>query len=170
MAYNDSAQNRDQEPLLSPSDRSDDLPQQDSGIIMARLLGFGGLIPFLFLAGATIMGLRLPFAPAPALLIGYGAIILSFVGALHWGAQLTRPVPSAVRFFWSIVPALLGWVALMLAAKTAAILLIAGLLICWAYDMRVMKIGEWPAYMRSLRTVLTFVACLSLSVILWPLS
>ena len=141
----------------------------DSAILTARFLGFGGLVPFLFLAAATVMDLRLPFAPAPALLIGYGAIILSFVGALHWGAQLTNSTPRSARFVWSILPALLGWVALMVPATSAVICLITGLILCWIYDMRIMKAGEWPHYMRSLRTILTAIACLSLSVILWPL-
>ena len=61
------------------------------------------LCHFIF-AAATVMDLRLPFAPAPALLIGRGAIILSFVGAIHWGAQLTNSTPRSTRFIWSIPP------------------------------------------------------------------
>ena len=56
-----------------------------NAIMVARMLGYGGLLPFLFLAGAVVLGIRLPLAPAPSLLVGYGAIILSFIGALHWG-------------------------------------------------------------------------------------
>ena len=154
---------------LAHNDEATSLHAADSAILTARFLGFGGLVPFLFLTAATIMDLRLPFAPAPALLIGYGAIILSFVGALHWGAQLTNSTPRSARFIWSILPALLGWVALMVPATSAVICLITGLILCWTYDMRIMKAGEWPHYMRSLRTILTAIACLSLSVILWPL-
>ena len=154
---------------LANNDKAIGLHAADSAILTARFLGFGGLVPFLFLAAATIMDLRLPFAPAPALLIGYGAIILSFVGALHWGAQLPSSTPRSARFVWSILPALLGWVALMVPATSAVICLITGLVLCWVYDMRIIKSGEWPHYMRSLRTILTAIACLSLSVILWPI-
>ncbi len=149
--------------------RVDKILPEEQAIISARLLGFGGLLPFIFLAAATLMELRTPIAPAAALLIGYGAIILSFVGALHWGAQLSSNQPRAGRFVWSVMPALLGWAALMMPAMMAALCLIIGLLICLAYDMRVLSKGEWPSYMRSLRIILTAIACLSLSVIFLPL-
>lgn len=138
----------------------------------ARLMGFGGLFPFVFLALASVIGLRTPFAPAPALLIGYGAIILSFVGALHWGAQLTQTDSAKLRassYIWSIFPALLAWLALMLPAIPAASCLIVGLLVCWGVDMVAIKKQQWPSFMRALRTILTAIACLSLSVIYLPL-
>ncbi|WP_279629116.1 DUF3429 domain-containing protein [Pseudomonas rhodesiae] len=48
------------------------------------LLGYGGLFPFIFLALLIRFSLdyRQLFAIA---LVNYGASILSFVGALHWG-------------------------------------------------------------------------------------
>ena len=137
----------------------------DRAVLTARLLGFGGLLPFMFLAAATMMGLRTPFAPAPALLIGYGAIILSFVGALHWGVQLQETPAKSGRYLWSVMPALIGWLALMLPAVSAALCLIIGLILCWLYDWRVITQKEWPPFMLSLRTILTAIACLSLSVI-----
>ena len=145
---------------------------KETAEMAARLMGFGGLFPFVFLALASVIGLRTPFAPAPALLIGYGAIILSFVGALHWGAQLTQSNPQKIRassYIWSIMPALLAWLALMLPAMAAASCLIAGLLICWGVDMRASKDQDWPPFMRPLRTILTAIACVSLSVIYVPL-
>ena len=138
----------------------------------ARLMGFGGLFPFVFLALASVIGLRTPFAPAPALLIGYGAIIQSFVGALHWGAQLTQTDSTKLRassYIWSIFPALFAWLALMLPAIPAASCLIVGLLVCWGVDMVAIKKQQWPPFMRALRTILTAIACLSLSVIYLPL-
>ena len=140
-----------------------------NAIMTARLLGFGGLLPFVVLAAATLLGLHTPFVPAHALLIGYGAVILSFVGALHWGAQLSSQQPSAGRFVWSIMPALLAWAALMLPVKVGALCLIGGLISCWAYDMRLIRKKEWPSFMGALRTILTAIACLSLSVIFFAL-
>ena len=49
---------------------------------IARLLGYGGLIPFAALA-ALALGSSQSAAWIHAL-IAYGAVILSFVGALHW--------------------------------------------------------------------------------------
>ena len=134
-------------------------------IRVVRLLGYGGLVPFVVLAGAVMLGLRTPFAPAQSYLIGYGAVILSFVGALHWGDQLSRAVPSALRFIWSVVPALGAWVALMMPDIIGAIILIAGLASCLLFDLPVMRKGQWPSYMMVMRIVLTIIACLCLSVI-----
>ena len=138
---------------------------RDTAVMTARLLGFGGLLPFIVLAAASIMGLRTPFAPAPALLIGYGAIIRSFVGALHWGAQLATKNPSARYFGWSVVPALMGWAALMAPAMMAAMIIIIGLVICLLVDRAAIKRGLWPDYMASLRLILTIVAAASMAVI-----
>lgn len=143
-------------------------PAKRTAILSARLLGFGGLIPFVVLAGATLLELRTPFAPASAYLIGYGAIILSFVGALHWGAQLSKDEPLAARFIFSVVPALIGWLALMMPPFAAASALIAGLVMCWAHDMRLVAKKEWPSYMGGLRTILTAIACLSLMMVIVP--
>jgi len=134
-----------------------------TAILAARMLGYGGLLPFLFLAGAVLLGIRLPLVPAPSLLVGYGAIILSFVGALHWGVMLNANQPKANYFIWSITPALLGWTALILPIILGTGLLIIAFIICLFVDLRAIKLGLWPAYMRQLRVMLTMMACLSLS-------
>ena len=146
-------------------DAVENTKEHNQAIMTARLLGYGGLLPFIILAAATMMGLQMPFAPAHALLIGYGAVILSFVGALHWGVQLSAQNAKPAAFIWSVVPALIGWVALMLPAKAAALCLIAGLVMCWGYDMRLIRKKEWPSFMGALRTILTAIACLCLSVL-----
>ena len=78
------------------------------------LLGYGGLLPFI----ATALGSVLDGSHAPFWLdaqIAYGAVILSFVGALHWGfAMLAADLDDAerdARYLWSVIPALLAWPA-----------------------------------------------------------
>ena len=124
-------------------------------------LGYGGLIPFVALAAAAALGI----ADAAALL-AYGAVILSFVGALHWGFAMTlRELPSARRntaFLWSVVPALLAWVALLLPTLPAVVLLVAGFLAQYVRDLALSRAGTLPAWYLPLRLRLTVVACLSL--------
>lgn len=97
---------------------------------LAVLLGLGGLIPFLGCgAGAVALG---PEWAARSLLalVAYGACILSFLGAVHWGLalgsaalppgglQLLTDQPIAVlraRLVLGVLPALIGWVALLVA-------------------------------------------------------
>ncbi len=82
------------------------------------LLGYGGLLPFIFLALLIPLSLdyRLLFAIA---LVNYGAVILSFVGALNWGFAMTVRDMSAEQrrdqFIWSVIPALIAWIATFVA-------------------------------------------------------
>ncbi|HQT66531.1 MAG: DUF3429 domain-containing protein [Rhodospirillales bacterium 20-60-12] len=107
---------------------------------LAWLLGLGGLLPFL-LCAVVIMLHPLWAVGATRALIAYGAVILSFLGAVHWGFALSEgiaPVAGLVggagqrsRLVFGVAPALLAWVALLCvmllgAAKLALLLLIAG--------------------------------------------
>jgi hypothetical protein len=114
---------------------------------IAVLLSFAGAIPFLVLGAVVLLD---PVAAKTAIevLISYGAVILSFLGAVHWGFALRdtahpvngTPLPPAVLgaerqlLIFGIVPALIGWVALSLmlhfnAPALALFLLLAGFLI-----------------------------------------
>lgn len=133
------------------------------------LLGYGGLLPF----GALALLLWLDGARSalwwPALL-GYGAVILSFVGALHWGFAMALPGLGAAQrqwlWIWSVVPALVAWPALLWAAPGAAVLLAAGFAAHYAQDRRlVAQTGAaLPAWYLPLRTRLTLVASVCLLV------
>lgn len=134
--------------------------------VIIALLGYGGALPFVALAAAHWLSLQLPFAQPAALLVGYGVVILSFVGALSWGSHLRDQHISQGLYIWSIVPALMGWVALMVPLMMAALIVIIGLIICWWGDRAKVKTGIWPRWMGRLRAHLTILACLSLSILL----
>ena len=134
--------------------------------VIIALLGYGGALPFVALAAAHLLSLQLPFAQPAAILVGYGVAILSFVGALSWGSHLRDSHISQGLYIWSIIPALMGWVALMVPLMMAALIVIAGLIICWWVDKAKVKTGIWPRWMGRLRAHLTLLACLSLSVLL----
>ncbi|PTT67500.1 DUF3429 domain-containing protein, partial [Pseudomonas sp. HMWF007] len=91
------------------------------------LLGYGGLLPFIFLALLIPFSLdyRTLFDNA---LVNYGAVILSFVGALHWGFAMTVQDMSAKqrsdRFIWSVIPALIAWIATLLPMPLGCLLLV----------------------------------------------
>ena len=79
---------------------------------LASLMGFGGLIPFFICAGAAHSGVS-PWAGLALVIIGiYGAVILSFVGAVHWGLAMTGS-RSPAWFVWSVVPALYAWIPIV---------------------------------------------------------
>jgi hypothetical protein len=112
--------------------------------VVAVLLSVAGLIPFLGV-GAVVLLDPLETQDAIEVLISYGAVILSFVGAVHWGFALrdtAHPLPGAEMspamlgyerqlLIFGVVPALIGWVALLAmlhfaAPGLAVFLLLAG--------------------------------------------
>jgi hypothetical protein len=110
--------------------------------IVAVLLAAAGLIPFIFV-GAVVLLDPLETPVAVQVLISYGAVILSFVGAVHWGFALrdsAHPLPETVMtpamlgyerqlLLFGVVPALIGWVALLAMIHFAAPVLAVALLL-----------------------------------------
>ena len=133
-------------------------------------LGYGGLVPFLFLAPASILDGNHAVYWADGL-FAYGAIILSFVGALHWGYALSPGASNSeaarVRrdacFAWSVVPALMAWLALLLPPLLASLLLIAGFIAHYRQDRRLAAVAGLPVWYLPLRLRLSVVACLCLA-------
>lgn len=129
-------------------------------------LGYGGLVPFVAGAAACWSGPTLaPWHPLQVL-VAYGAVILSFVGALHWAFAMLLPQLSpglrAWQFTWSTVPALVAWPAVLVAPRAGALLLVAGFIAHWLQDRRQARVQPLPAWYLPLRLQLTAVACLCL--------
>ena len=131
-------------------------------------LGYGGLIPFVALTAAFLLDHHHGLLWSDAL-IGYGALILSFVGALHWAFAMTLPdlteQQRTARFVWSVVPALLAWPALLVDATMASFLLVPGFVAHYLQDRRLVRNQSLPDWYLPLRFRLTSVACLCLSVV-----
>jgi hypothetical protein len=139
---------------------------------MAALLpGFAGTLPFLALALALAFAEGGSRAQVELAFVGYGAVILTFVGALHWGLALaaTARLPEAgaaacFGFLWSVVPALWGWLALLLPLLPALAMLAAGFAVQFAVDRRVAGELALPAWYLALRLWLTTIVMLMLLV------
>ena len=97
--------------------------------LLVTLLGLAGLLPFLVCGFESLRHAASWALPA---LIGYGAVTLSFLGAVHWGLALTAGTPPSspeaerLRLSLGILPALTGWVALLLPLWAGLLLLIGG--------------------------------------------
>ena len=94
-------------------------------------------------------------------------VILSFIGALHWGFAMVLPGLDASRrvrtLIWSVVPALIAWPALLLAPAEAAPLMVIGFVLHYVQDRRLARIAALPSWYLPLRLRLSVVACISLS-------
>jgi hypothetical protein len=136
---------------------------------VAAVLGFGGVLPFAALAAAVWAAPAAYLAFLVDAQIAYGATILSFLGAAHWGASLPKPQPDPARLIWSVIPSLLAWVGLMLPPHYGLALLIVGVLACYVIDERAVSAGFLPLWYSGLRQPLTLLVCLMLALTLLKL-
>jgi hypothetical protein len=118
----------------------------------AAWLGAAGLLPFLGLA--ALSGLGAPSA-APAL-AAYGATILAFLGAVHWGLALAGPSPAnAARLALGVVPSLVAFAALLLPLRPGLLLLAAAILATAAVETLAARRGLVPRDYLRLRWYLS---------------
>ncbi len=97
-------------------------------------LGALGLIPFAALTAIAVFGNGTNASAALFAVVAYGAVILSFLGGAHWGfasaAMKDQPAAASRLLVMSVVPSLLGWVAVLLPMPwSAAVLAVAFLAI-----------------------------------------
>ena len=112
----------------------------------ALRLGYAGLLPFL--AGAVLVWLVRPEVhPYVALaLSGYAAVILSFLGGIHWGLAMRESAPPLPWLAWGVVPSLVAWLAMLMPASAGLVVFGVALLGCYAVDRRLYPkqgVAQW---------------------------
>jgi hypothetical protein len=126
-------------------------------------LGYAGLVPFVASALALwVAPVRLHGFVLYSLLT-YSAVILSFMGAIHWGlAMRDEGVSSPLQLGLSVVPPLVGWVALALSPTMSFVVLIIAFSVLYVADTRAARRGWAPSWYPRLRLPLTVIVVLSL--------
>ena len=136
---------------------------------IAWILGYAGLLPFVLLSLTLLLGLELPFLKGVRLdwwLAAYAAMVLSFLGAVHWGVVLGMqrylPEHEVERLLvYGIVPGVLAWLGLLLPVGLS--LLFMALLLIGAYVAdRLLLFPRINSHYARLRTQLTAIAVLML--------
>jgi len=133
--------------------------------VWPRHLGLGGAIPFVIFGGLpwfqsyhAVVSLHI--------LVAYGAVILSFVGALHWAfAMMALTISESNKktiYLWSVMPALIGWVALLISQWIALLALLIGFALHCVMDLKLAKSILLPSWYLPLRLMLTTIASLGI--------
>lgn len=129
------------------------------------VLGAAGLVPFIILSIVTVLWPASDTTLSEELLRGYAVVILTFVGAIHWGLAVAQPVTkSSMQLTWSVIPALFGWVALFLPLTWALWLLAAAFVVAALVDRSAIRHGLTPGWYMQLRLPLTTVVVVSLAI------
>ena len=126
------------------------------------LLGYAGLLPFIGLTVALFLVDEEFLSYTQFAFQAYGAVILTFIGGVHWGLVL-RNESDAHRnkeIIASIVPSLFAWISLLLPVDLALGVLLTAFLLLFFYEYRVLWADLFPAWYRQLRCVLTTIVCL----------
>jgi len=124
----------------------------------AALLGYLGAIPFI--TAAVIVFFLYPREEAHMVLaiqLGYGAVILSFLGGIRWALAMLFPEDDALlkKLALSTVPALTGWIALVLPPVWGLVLLIAAFWAQASSDVKATKASQAPRWYGGYRVRIT---------------
>jgi|SRR5450830_1543205 len=130
-----------------------------------RYLGLAGVIPFLFFG--VLPWLQSDYAIISLYaLLAYGAVILSFVGALHWAFAMMTPTISQSRririYLWSVIPALIGWIALLLPLRIGLLVVLLGFALHCVMDFKLVRVIQLPTWYLPLRFMLSMLASLGI--------
>jgi len=125
-------------------------------------LGYAGLLPFMILAMSLWIFPDIYFERITQALLSYAAIILSFMGAVHWGlAMVMEDAHRRLQFVISVVPALVAWFASLLSPMwNYSILIIMFVSLCLfdSFMARKHKAPEWYPFLRIPLTVVVIIS------------
>ncbi|KAI5821162.1 hypothetical protein BZA77DRAFT_238265, partial [Pyronema omphalodes] len=153
-------------------------------------IGMGGLVPYVVTSFSTIYlawdinyaaahngeGYLVSKETADHLLhifepvqIGLGAIILSFLGAVHWGLEMARYGGSFpyYRYGLGVLAPAIGWSTVILPLNSALMAQFIGFVGMYFIDSQVTIWGWAPTWYSTYRFILTFVvgACCIITLI-----
>lgn len=133
----------------------------------AEWAGYLGVLPF---AAAAIAVAFWPDFPgrdfAQRLALAYGAVILAFVGAVHFGLALAGIMPwTSIRIAGAITPSLAGAAAVFVGGQPGLALLVVGFGLFWLYEHRACA-SELPREYLALRRSLSLSVCAILALTL----
>lgn len=123
---------------------------------LAWSLGLAGLLPFM---GGGLAAWLAPPAWQVSAIYGftyYSAVILSFLGGIHWGSALQVPrADNPRRLILAMMLSLIAWPALLFNTVTGLWVLLAGFLLMGGYDISREGREGFPKWYLILRCVLT---------------
>src|ERR1700689_5242304 len=104
----------------------------------AEIVSYAGLVPLvLCLLGVALLPDFTARELAQRIAVAYGAVVLAFVGAVHWGLALAGHLAwNPARIAGSVLPAVFGAAATVLGGQRGLALLVVGFGVFWLYEHR----------------------------------
>jgi len=116
------------------------------------LLAYLGLVPLIISTLMLLINVSGPLALTVTHY--YGAIVLTFIGAIHWGRAMQTGNVYSVTL--SVLPSLYAFCCLLLPVTSALLLLIIGFVVLYFYDAGQYLRSQW---FKEIRAQLTGLFC-----------
>ena len=119
---------------------------RNSNEIFAKLLGFGGLIPFII--GFIILNFNINKPHILEIIIIYGYTIITFLGGIYWGIGLNIKIAAKRYFFISTLPTILVFISLLFPLNQIfkliyLIIILNFFLYLEFYFLKILIISKW---------------------------
>lgn len=137
-----------------------------SPTLTARAIGYAGLIPFMSLSALSVLFQDIHHSAILFSLLAYGATIISFLGAIHWGLAMREEQSDRINMIWGVIPSLLAWGSLIVDTHWGLAIEFITLWICFFVDFNSYPKFGVRQWLR-MRLQLTVIAgiCLALPVV-----
>lgn len=138
--------------------------QAEKNVVLAFFLGFSGAIPFVFFTILFLNDYNLYLEPV-VLLRSYSEIILSFLGAVHWGFFISEKEKNIYRLVWSVIPSLIAFFSTFFSNIVGFLILTTGFFLSYLLDKKYFRASDchWYLLLRlRLTIIVTFCLLLTL--------
>ena len=134
----------------------------------AEWTGYLGVVPLvLCLAGVGLLPAYTWRELAQRSAIAWGAMLLAFAGAVHWGLALGGRLPwEPRRIGAALTAALIGAAAVVVGGQRGLAALVVGHGGLWLYEHRALG-GELPPAYLALRRQVSFAVCMVLALVMF---
>ena len=140
---------------------------------LAIALGILGIIPFAILGIGAVGASPDSSLTATRALVGYGGVILAFLGGVHWGFTLGEADDARAeraRLGLGVIPSLVGWSAIFFSIVARPVLsvaiLIAGFIGTVLVESRAQKRDLMPGGYMAMRWAVSVVVIALLTTVL----
>ncbi|GAB2683017.1 DUF3429 domain-containing protein [Aliiglaciecola sp. 3_MG-2023] len=129
----------------------------------AKILGYAGLTPFIFLP-FFILWETVSYFEGVGFFIQYSAIILSFLGGVLWFDGINNK-RSIILIYLAMLPSIVGWLSVIWFPPEAALITLAcSYILVIFYEFKLSSLATWY---KSLRIRLTAITVGSHLMIIW---
>lgn len=127
----------------------------------AAVLGAVGILPLLAGTFITVLAPSALGLPVRQFTLVYAAIIVSFLGGIHWGfasaamMHQVRDKRARTLMRWSVLPTLASWLSVLLSGAASPLLLAASFILALFLDRTALRRGFAPLWWLRMRIRLT---------------